>query len=86
VTPSDEKEFNSERRRLAALAESTLKFRRIAADTLDSLLVELIGTNSTIGIAEFETLNGRPCRLMITVGEDTSNAVDTFAQNVIQGE
>lgn len=72
-----------EQRRLAALAESMLKFRKAAADSLDDCLVEMIRRNGNIGSWEFKTPNGRPCCLIVGVGEDISELLTKFVTKLI---
>jgi hypothetical protein len=57
---------------LAALAASTLEFRRNAADALDTILVESIKHNSPITLGEFKSNTGRPCGLVFVVGDDAT--------------
>lgn len=66
--PQDE--YAREQRKKGLLAASTLRFRRIACDTLDGMLIHMLtkGTDAVWG--EFKTPNGRPCLLILGVGED----------------
>lgn len=71
VPPQDDPAFDEARRRwLAALAESTLKFRRNATDAVDELLVEMIGQQKDTGFNKFTTPNGRNCIVIIGVGDE----------------
>ncbi len=84
LKPSDQFEMELERKRLAALAEQTLRLRREASDTLDDLLCEMIGQNGNIGFGEFKTPGGRRCGIIITIGEDMTAVTEKFAHQAIQ--
>lgn len=60
----------TERRRLAALAESALRFRRSAADALDKTVCDMILAQSEIDGEKFNTPGGRPCMIVLAVGND----------------
>jgi hypothetical protein len=64
-----------ERRRLAALAESALRFRKLASDTLDTLLCEMIADNCEMAGLKFRTPNGRNVMLVMAVGDDAVGAL-----------
>lgn len=64
-----------QRKRLAALAESALRFRRSAADALDELICEQILRQMNVGWNQFNTPNGRPCVVVLGVGEDVVRAL-----------
>lgn len=60
----------SERKRLAALAESSLKFRRLCTDALDSLICEMILSNDAVMGREFTSVAGRRCQVMLVIGDE----------------
>ena len=57
------------------LAASLLDFRRRAAETLDSLIANMIRNGGDAGIKSFQTVNGRPCIVVLTTGESSSTAM-----------
>jgi hypothetical protein len=64
-----------EQRRLALLAESTLDFRKRAADTLDTLICECIADNCEMGGMKFQTRNGRNVMIVMAFGDDAVGAL-----------
>jgi hypothetical protein len=86
LKPSDQFEFELERKRLAALAEQTLRLRRSAEEQLDELICALVGQNANTGCGEFKTPGGRRCGILITIGDDVTDMLVKFAQQVIKTE
>lgn len=66
-----------EQRRLAALAESTLKFRRSTQDAIDKATIEAVLKQHDISAAEYRTPGGRPAMVVLCIGEDAVNLVKT---------
>jgi hypothetical protein len=64
-----------EQRRMAALAESALNFRKRAADTLDTLICECIADNCEMGGMKFQTASGRNCMIVLAFGDDAVGAL-----------
>jgi hypothetical protein len=64
-----------ERRRLAALAEGALRFRKLACDTLDHLMCEMIADNCEMAGEKFRTVNGRNVMLVLAFGDDAVGAL-----------
>lgn len=60
----------AERKRLAALAESVLHFRWLAAQALDKLICNLILDNDACGGYEFSDSKGRRCQVMLVMGDE----------------
>lgn len=56
-------------KRLSALAESTLKFRRQTQDATDTLLCRLILNNDACGGEEFTDSAGRRCMVLLILGD-----------------
>lgn len=61
--------------RLAALAESTLRWRRNLQDAADTLIVDMIRDNDAVSAIAFNTPGGRPCLLVLAVGDEASSTV-----------
>jgi hypothetical protein len=67
--------MEADRLRLAALAQSALTWRKNAADALDSIMPRMIAEGWNIAAQEFKTASGRPCIVVLAVGEDMVNVV-----------
>lgn len=66
----DDRQDENERRRLAALAESTLKFRRSLQDASDDLLCRMILNRQELEGEKFRTPGGRNAMVVVAIGDD----------------